>query len=81
MKNRRLIMYASNEPKSVLARELGDCRVNQNWSTGPIIDMQSNERQRVWERATSQSLWLEPKEKYRGRKNRKESISGKERQL
>ncbi len=77
MKNRRLIMYASNEPKSVLARDLGDCRVNQNWSTGPIIDMQSNERQRVWERATSQSLWLEPKESTGERKNRKESIMAK----
>ena len=29
--------YASNEPKSVLARDLGDCRDNQNWSTGPIL--------------------------------------------
>ena len=77
MKNRRLIMYASNEPKSVLARDLGDCRVNQNWSTGPIIDMQSNERQRVWERAMSQSLWLEPKESTGERKNRKESIMAK----
>ena len=77
MKNRRLIMYASNEPKSVLARDLGDCRVNQNWSTGPIIDMQSNERQRVWERATSQSLWLETKESIGERKNRKESIMAK----
>ena len=37
-----LFIYASNEPKSVLARDLGDCRVNQNWFTGPIIDMQSN---------------------------------------
>ena len=63
MKNRRLIMYASNEPKSVLARDLGDCRVN--------------ERQRVWERATSQSLWLEPKESTGERKNRKESIMAK----
>ena len=70
-------MGASNEPKSVLARDLGDCRVNQNWSTGPIIDMQSNERQRVWERATSQSLWLEPKESTGERKNRKESIMAK----
>ena len=35
--------YASNEPKSVLARDLGDCRDNQNWSTGPIVDMQCNE--------------------------------------
>ena len=63
MKNRRLIMYASNEPKSVLARDLGDCRVN--------------ERQRVWERATSQSLWLEPKESTGEKKNRKESIMAK----
>ena len=39
-----LFIYASNEPKSVLARDLGDCRVN--------------ERQRVWERATSQSPCL-----------------------
>ena len=61
----------------MLARDLGDCRVNQNWSTGPIIDMQSNERQRVWERATSQSLWLEPKESTGERKNRKESIMAK----
>ena len=72
-----LFIYASNEPKSVLARDLGDCRVNQNWSTGPIIDMQSNERQRVWERAMSQSLWLEPKESTGERKNRKESIMAK----
>ena len=35
------LIYASNEPKSVLARDLGDCRVNQNWSTGPILDTQS----------------------------------------
>ena len=61
----------------MLARDLGDCRVNQNWSTGPIIDMQSNERQRVWERATSQSLWLETKESIGERKNRKESIMAK----
>ena len=24
-----LFIYASNEPKSVLARDLGDCRVNE----------------------------------------------------
>ena len=40
--------YASNELKSVLARDLGDCRDNQNWSTGPIVDMQCNGRQRVY---------------------------------
>ena len=28
----------------VLARDLGDCRDNHNWSTGPIVDMQCNER-------------------------------------
>lgn len=39
--------------------------------------MQSNERQRVWERATSQSLWLETKESIGERKNRKESIMAK----
>ena len=38
------MIYASNEPKSVLARDLGDCRDNHNWSTGPIVDMQCNER-------------------------------------
>ena len=39
--------YASNEPKSVLARDLGDCRDNQNWSTGPIVDMQCNESKSI----------------------------------
>ena len=31
------VLYANNEPKSVLARDLGDCRDNQKCSGGPIL--------------------------------------------
>ena len=93
MKNRRLIMYASNEPKSVLARDLGDCRVNERqrvWeratsqspclhetlATAALIKIGSPDQLLIC-RATSQSLWLEPKESTGERKNRKESIMAK----